>query len=556
MAKLAKELFSESFLENWHRHYQQAVACAGKLEAMNEELAQWLRIQVRIRHMLPVALQEQLAALPFELETIHQSWEARYLELATFARQHGHTFLPTDKPYEQLRDWLIRQVMAKAYLSAGQQQKLDDLGVDWDMVVSRDQRWEQLLGRLRDFKALFGHCRVPQKWAPDKQLALWVTLQRRLRTNGKLREERERQLNELGFTWNGQSVYNVQWEEFFQQLVAFWKTHGHCRVPCRQKKLVSWMERQRLLYKKKQLPPEREHRLQELNFAWDAEDDKKKRWELRFRQLKAYWQEHGHSFVPVNFPENRSLGCWVATQRVLEAKGKLDKAKRKRLNQLGFVWTGQTRRSLQAQQDAIWEQHFAELKAYNEEHGTCQVSLRHNPVLQRWAVWQRKQFYLGKLAAERVDRLNELRFPWSVQEGYWLRMYESLAVFKERQGHTRVPYQWQENPQLAAWVYRIKQQRGELSRQKVELLNQLGFDWSLSRREVVAWQEMYERLVAFAEQHGHTRVPVKWQEDPKLGKWVSRMRQERDSLDKERVLQLEQIGFSWSRHSGAEKVSV
>ncbi|MFT2010550.1 helicase associated domain-containing protein [Pontibacter sp. 13R65] len=556
MAKLAKELFDSRFLEKWYRHYQQVVTGGALAAAQDENLAQWLRIQARIRHMLPKELQEKLATLPPDLEEVQHSWEARFRQLANFAQQHGHTYLPADAAYEELKDWLIRQVIAKTYLSASQLQRLDQLGVDWEMTISRDHRWEQMWHRLQDFKELFGHCRVPQKWPHDKQLALWVTIQRRLHANNKLREDRARKLSQLNFTWNGHDVYQEQWEGFFGQLLAFRQAQGHCRVPCRHRKLVSWIERQRLLKKKGQLPDEREERLNKIDFIWEASSARKKNWEDKYRQLRAYRQRHGHSFVPVNCRENRELGCWVATQRALEAKGKLEARKRQKLDQLGFVWAGQTQRTLQERHEAIWEQNFEKLRAYYQQHGTCQVSLQDDAQLQRWTVWQRKQFYKGKLAASRIDRLNELRFPWSVQEGYWLRMYEALADFKKQFGHTRVPYQWEGDPQLAAWVYRIKLQQGELSMQKKELLGQLGFDWKVSRRQVVEWEGMYRRLVAFAKEHGHTRVPVKWPEDPKLGKWVSRMRQERTKLDEERVALLNRIGFSWSRHSGAEKVSV
>ena len=57
---------------------------------------------------------------------------------------------------------------------------------------------------------------------------------------------------------------------------------------------------------------------------------------------------------------------------------------------------------------------------------------------------------------------------------------------------------------------------------------------------------MYKKLVKFKRLHGHTQVPVKWKQDPKLGKWVSRMRYEKDKLDPERVYLLEAIDFNWA----------
>jgi len=126
-----------------------------------------------------------------------------------------------------------------------------------------------------------------------------------------------------------------------------------------------------------------------------------------------------------------------------------------------------------------------------------------------------------------------------------MKMYDALLEFKKNFGHTRVPFQWEKNHKLADWVYRTKVHKESLEIQKVELLDGIGFDWSLTRRNVVPWKEMYGRLTAFKQKYGHTKVPVKWDEDLKLGKWVSRMRNERESLEPERVALLEAIEFDW-----------
>jgi hypothetical protein len=79
----------------------------------------------------------------------------------------------------------------------------------------------------------------------------------------------------------------------------------------------------------------------------------------------------------------------------------------------------------------------------------------------------------------------------------------------------------------------------------VALLDQIGFDWSLRKKTMASWESMYDRLLAFRDAHHHTRVPAKWHPFPKLGKWVSRMRYEREKLDPERVSLLERINFDW-----------
>jgi hypothetical protein len=230
----------------------------------------------------------------------------------------------------------------------------------------------------------------------------------------------------------------------------------------------------------------------------------------------------------------------------LESKSKLGADKKKKLSELGFVWSRDTSSQLKSLYDSHWEANLEKLKTYKQLYGTCQVSVKKDPALQRWTRWQRIVFYQGKLSKGRMDKLNQIRFPWSIDESYWMKMYDELSCFKNQFGHTRVPYLWAPNPKLAAWVYRVKVMRSVLAAQKIELLNSIHFDWTLNRKILLPWMVMYERLKAFRQIHGHTNVPAKWHHDPKLGKWVSRMRHERENLAAERILLLDAIEFGWN----------
>jgi hypothetical protein len=444
-----------------------------------------------------------------------------------------------------LKDWLLRQIIAKKYLPESRFQKLDLLGVDWDLVITRDQRWEQMYGKLKEFKNTFSHCQVPQNWDLDKSLANWVRVQRRMKAAHKLRPDREKLLSELNFVWHMQAIYDSQWQHFYKELNSFYQVHGHCRVPGKNKQLTSWIENQRTAKKNNLLPAAREQQLNEIKFIWNFKAFKKNNWALHFNQLRAFRKKFGHCLVPLNYKEDKALGIWVASQRKLEANNKLEETKKNKLDQLGFVWSNNTHRQLKEIYDSQWNLNLERLKIYKQVYGSCQVSLKINPALQRWTKWQRTLFYQGKLSKERIEKLNEIRFPWNIQEGYWMKMYEALTDFKNQFGHTKVPFQWPPNPQLSAWVYRMKLNKSELNQQKIELLNMIGFNWTLKRKTMVSWQDMYNCLLKFKLEYGHTRVPVKWLPDPKLGKWVSRMRRERENLNPERSALLESLKFDW-----------
>lgn len=553
---LEKGLFKGKLLENWESNYAQLVAFKDQ-ERQNllpepgpvqKDLYTWIDIQRRMQHLLPVPLKNKLAAIDFDFMQQEPDWEDNMHQLSGFYQVNGHTFLPAGDPvYKSLHDWLIRQVHNQQYLTLDQYQRLDALSVDWHLAAGKDLRWQQMYLRLKSFHGVNGHCRVPQKWAQDRRLALWVSTQRRVFASKKMPVGRERLLGQLGFVWNIQSQFDAQWNRFYRQLAVFQLEHGHCQVPGTFPQLVSWIERQRLARKKKLLAADRERKLNDINFIWSFTGRKENRWQQMFRLLLDFKKRHGHCLVPVLYKENKTLGAWVVTQRNLEARQKLSKEKRGKLDRQGFVWKQEFQPQIKRHLDLLWNSHFDKLKAYRQQYGTCQVSVKRDAELQRWTRWQRLLSQQGKLQPERRRQLDAIYFPWNIQESNWQHRYAALVEFKSQNGHTRVPCPSGTNNKLAAWVYRQKKCKAQLTVQQVEQLEAVGFDWQIPQRTIVAWQHMYDRLVAFRKDFGHTRVPVTWAIDPKLGKWVSRMRQEKGRLASDQIDLLNSIAFDWRK---------
>jgi hypothetical protein len=79
-----------------------------------------------------------------------------------------------------------------------------------------------------------------------------------------------------------------------------------------------------------------------------------------------------------------------------------------RLDGIGFVW------------DVLstnWEQGFASLKVYKAEHGDCLVvqGFKHDGfALGQWVSRQRRA--KGTLTPERVQRLDDIEFVWSLKK--------------------------------------------------------------------------------------------------------------------------------------------
>lgn len=74
----------------------------------------------------------------------------------------------------------------------------------------------------------------------------------------------------------------------------------------------------------------------------------------------------------------------------------------------------------------------------------------------------------------------------------------------------------------------------------------------------VSWDDRLTMLRAFREQHGHLLIPIRYKQNPSLGKFVHNMREQyklfhhqvgykkKCSLTPERIEQLNELGFVWS----------
>ena len=62
------------------------------------------------------------------------------------------------------------------------------------------------------------------------------------------------------------------------------------------------------------------------------------------------------------------------------------------------------------------------------------------------------------------------------------------------------------------------------------------------------WHDAFAALLDYRKRYGDCRVPSRWPKNRWLGKWVARMRRAKkeNRLTKDKIRELDQIGFSWS----------
>jgi len=103
-------------------------------------------------------------------------------------------------------------------LSQGRIERLEEIGFQWQVLTDYAKKtFEKRFCELVAFKEEFGHCNVPHKFANNSSLGYWCSsmrttyrrMQKGLRTNSNLSQDRIERLEDTGFQWNLQECQNV-----------------------------------------------------------------------------------------------------------------------------------------------------------------------------------------------------------------------------------------------------------------------------------------------------------------------------------------------------------
>jgi len=464
------------------------------------------------------------------------TWDERYGQLVAFKEEHGHCNVPIDYDTNAvLGRWCHtqRQLKRQYRLKPDRMARLKSVGFEFDLIAAK---WEELYQLLISFKNQYGHCNVPKSYEAVPKLGRWCNTLRTLHNQGRLSSDRIDRLTSIGFSFGPLAE---QWEEMFQALTAFKVVHGHCNVPQNYEtnsSLGAWCDRQRQYKRQGKLSPDRIERLESNGFDFDPYATE---WEQMFQALIAFKEEHGHCNVLQLHDSNVSLGRWCSLQRQYKRQGKLSPDRIERLESNGFNFD---RRAAQ------WEEMFQALIAFKEEHGHCNVPAKYSvsPRLGAWCRKQRKLMTQSLLSTDRIARLESIGFDFDPRESQWEKMFQVLIAFKEEHGHCNVPQCDETNSSLGAWctTQRQSQKTGRLSTDGISRLESIGFDFDPLATQ---WEEMFQTLTAFKEEHGHSNVPAKYSANRRLGRWCrkQRLNKKQGKLSKDRVALLNSIGFKW-----------
>jgi hypothetical protein len=444
------------------------------------------------------------------------NWDRKFEELLAYKKRFGHCDVPARWPENRpLAHWVDNQRCwrRRGELRQDRIQRLDDIGFSWStrfslnkprgslrhQVKRLEDFWDAMFEKLKRFKRKYGHCSVPKSDSAGGRLHNWVQRRRAEWKRGLLREDRRLRLEELGFDLKHRSF---AWERKFEEMLAFKRRFGHCGVPARwpgNRSLGRWVDHQRCWRRKGRLSQDRIDRLNEIGFSWSQRLDleapagsyqehvrvRDQIWHHMFAHLVRFKDKHGHCNVPKSDSSQRRLHRWVQRQREDWRKGRIREARKRRLEELGFEW-GTTNPS--------WDHKFAELAAYQQRFGHCDVPVRRPGTwsLGHWVSNQRCFRRRDMLSQDRIDRLDQIGFPWTSgrytgagpKRGEippycrkrWDSMFAKLKRFKREHGDLNVPWRDKTKPSLWGWftTQRSHWRHGRLQEERRRRLEELG----------------------------------------------------------------------------------
>ena len=393
-------------------------------------------------------------------------WKERVERMREFKPHFGHCLVPQQYSNNTgIEPWVTTQRHNYKLYSEGKPscmtaehiRELESVEVVCDTSAAL---WTERFRELCEFKAHFGHCRVPREYSSNPKLGKWVTNQRqnyKLYWEGKpsgMTEQRIQELERVEFVWDTSAAL---WSLRFRELCEFKAQFGHCLLPLRYSSnlmLGRWAAKQRHDYKlysegkQSGTTVQRIRELDSIEFVWDplAAD-----WKLRFRQLCEFKAQFGHCLLPFRYSSNPKLGRWVAKQRhdyKLYSEGKqsgMTEQRMRELESIEFAW------------DPLadsWSIRFRQLCAWKAQFGHCLVSPEY-PKLGKWVTRQRHDYNLyseGKpsgMTAERIRELDSIEFVWDPHAAVWKLRFRQLREFKAQFVHSLVPPEYSK---LGPWV--------------------------------------------------------------------------------------------------------
>ncbi len=256
-------------------------------------------------------------------------------------------------------------------------------------------------------------------------------------------------------------------------------------------------------------------------------------WDIFIAELIKFKEIHGHCNVSSTYGDKWLASKVISVRRRIN-KGELSSEKVKELENLGFI---------AKPLDIRWGSFIKKLTEYKKMHGNCDVPVNYKDRSFMLRVYtMREKYRQGELSNDRIKQLESLGFAWSIIDKKWNSFIIALKEFKNAHGHYNVPY----GSSLGTKVSNIREKyrKGKLQAERIKQLNDLGFTWNLLDADA-SWEIFISKLKAYKSLLGHCNIPANYDISAEYKIRHVRENYKNGSLSKERIKQLNELGFIW-----------
>lgn len=205
-------------------------------------------------------------------------------------------------------------------------------------AVTRTEKWDQMVSQLEQYRDEWGNADAPM----GTSLGAWCAQQRRSRELGRISPAQTAKLDALGFSWVSPAdvddpVAQQDWDAMVERLAAYVRVHGDGDVPKKHKPdpaLGGWVAAVRRCRSK--LDEEQLAQLAAAGFLWTSSRQCGSAFMKSFRELRSFWEEHGHTRVGEVLGDEHELARWCETVRASRRSDKLSPKRLAYLEDIGF----------------------------------------------------------------------------------------------------------------------------------------------------------------------------------------------------------------------------
>jgi superfamily II DNA or RNA helicase len=480
------------------------------------------------------------------------SWDAQYernmlgLEaLQKYKAREGHVLVPALWVEGEIRlgRWVNHLRTGALSIDEELRKQLDAIGFVWAVP---DHVFEMKLKHLVAYINREGHAQVPKNHLEGSfPLGAWVGQIRSRKA--RLSPERIAALNKIGFIWEpAQQTYIDK----LSLLKRYREREGHVAVPSQWiedgVKLGNWVNGLRTQRKQGTLTQVKYLELSELGFVWSPADIA---FENFVTALKVFIDREGHGHVPARWSEGGiAIGPWLA--RITKDPNRLSDTQRLIIKKAGLdVLTAVPAKAVEREKrDVIGKQKMINLlKEFYLLNGHTTVSRSSSSGTRKLGNW------INNVRANRIvlspserEELGQIGFIWHPKEYENEQGLEALREYAEREGHVRVPQQWEEHGfSLGRWLKRVRSSGNQLTQAQWDALTLLGVSRMVSRSE--SFEQKLQALRSFRHRVGHARVPGAWIEHGvPLGVWCNHVRSGNIKLNPTEKQALDDLDFAWT----------